>query len=293
MLTVKRGPKLMIRGGFHAPVEGFEGHEFFEASSMRKAYGRYYFIYSSIKSHELCYAVSERPDGGFVYGGTIISIGDIGYNGRTEPLNYTGNTHGSIVNVNGVWYVFYHRQTNSHQYSRQACAERIEILPDGSIPQVEVTSCGLNGGPLAGRGTYPARIACNLYSREGAYHYEGEGHAPGIHPYFTQKDSRQFIANLTDGAVAGFKCFEFSDAKAITITVRGDSCGTVFVYDEIGGKAIAEIAVESSEGWTVFENKLAVVSGVKPLYFKFSGKGSLDFLEFGLYVDAHEDERRH
>ena len=38
-----------------------------------------------------------------------------------------------------------------------------EILPDGSIPQVEVTSCGLNGGPLRGSGTYPASICCALY----------------------------------------------------------------------------------------------------------------------------------
>jgi hypothetical protein len=282
MLTVKHSPKLMMKGGFHAPVKGFEGHEFFEASSMRKHNGKYYFIYSSIKSHELCYAVSGRPDGGFVYGGTIISIGDIGHKGRTEPLNYLGNTHGSIVNVKGAWYVFYHRQTNSHQYSRQACAERIEILPDGSIPQVELTSCGLNAGPLLGRGTYPARIACNLYSREGAYHYEGAGREPGIHPYFTQQGGRQYVANLTDGAVAGFKVFEFAGAQRITVTVRGDSGGTVSVHDETGGKALAEISVEPSAGWAVFESALAITNGVKPLYFEFHGSGSLDFLEFGL-----------
>ena len=45
-------------------------------------------------------------------------------------------------------------------------AERVTLLPDGSIPQVEMTSCGLNGGPLEGRGTYPAYIACNLFTSE-------------------------------------------------------------------------------------------------------------------------------
>jgi hypothetical protein len=281
MLTLKEAPKLLMKGGFHAPVEGFEGHEFFEASSMRKHDGKYYFVYSSIKSHELCYAVSGRPEGGFAYGGTIVSIGDIGLGGRAQALNYMGNTHGSIVNVNGKWYVFYHRHTNSHQYSRQACAERIEILPDGTIPQVEITSCGLNGGPLAGRGTYPARIACNLCSCEGAYHYEGAGHAPGIHPYFTQQDGRQYIANFTDGAVAGFKYFEFAGARGISITVRGDCSGTVSVYSETGGEALAEIAVEPSDMWAIFESPLAVLNGVMPLYFKFNGKGGFDFLEIG------------
>ena len=38
---------------------------------------------------------------------------------------------------------------------------------DGSIAQAEITSCGLNGGPLQGRGEYEARIACNLTSRKG------------------------------------------------------------------------------------------------------------------------------
>jgi hypothetical protein len=150
----------------------------------------------------------------------------------------------------------------------------------------------LNGGPLAGHGTYPARIACNLYSREGAYHYEGEGKAPGIHPYLTQQDGRQYIANFTDGAVAGFKYFEFTGVRGISITVRGDCCGTVAVFSETGGEALAEIVVEPRDSWAVFESPLAVASGVKPLYFRFNGKGSFDFLEFGLHVDAHATNKQ-
>ena len=45
---------------------GFEGHEFFEAPSMRKIGDMYYLIYSSIVMHELCYAVSKDPTGAFV-----------------------------------------------------------------------------------------------------------------------------------------------------------------------------------------------------------------------------------
>jgi hypothetical protein len=64
-----------------------------------------------------------------------------------------------MVEVLGQWYIFYHRHTNGTCFSRQTCAEAIEIKEDGSIPQVELTSCGLNGGPLLGRGEYPAYIA--------------------------------------------------------------------------------------------------------------------------------------
>ena len=63
MLTLKYTPKTLIPGGHHTKGTGFEGHGFFEASSIRKIRGKYYFVYSSHKSHELCYALSDRPDG--------------------------------------------------------------------------------------------------------------------------------------------------------------------------------------------------------------------------------------
>ena len=37
------------------------------------------------------------------------------------------------------------------------------------------TSCGLNGGPLEGRGTYPAYIACNLFTSEDNMYTGGSG----------------------------------------------------------------------------------------------------------------------
>ena len=45
--------------------------------------------------------------------------------------------------------------------SRQACAERIEILADGSIPQVEMTSLGFEDS-LSPYKITPADAACVL-----------------------------------------------------------------------------------------------------------------------------------
>ncbi|MDR2079478.1 MAG: family 43 glycosylhydrolase, partial [Treponema sp.] len=256
MLTITSEPKLIIPGPGKAKGTGFEEHPFFEASSMRKIAGRCYFIYSSVLSHELCYAVSDKPDGGFVFGGTIVSNCDIGFKGNTEPLNYYGNTHGSIVEINGQWYVFYHRQTNRSQFSRQACAERIEILPDGSIPQVEMTSCGLNNGPLAGTGEYEARIACNLADKKGARLFWYPGRKGGVHPYFTQSgedrenSGDQYIANMRDGAWAGFKYFHFQDERNITVTVRGDARGVLRVSTQREGRDATLIAVTPCQTWT-------------------------------------------
>lgn len=101
MLTVKEEAKHIIP--YRVKGTSFEAHPFFEGSSMRKVGKKYYFIYSSWQNHELCYATSDQPDRDFVFGGTIVSNGDIGYRGRDaqHKLNMTGTTHGSIIEING------------------------------------------------------------------------------------------------------------------------------------------------------------------------------------------------
>lgn len=287
MLTIKSLPELVLPGESVSLETGFENHGFFEASSPRKINGKYYMIYSSIKSHELCYAVSDKPNGKFTYGGTIVSIGDVGLNGEEQAVNYTGNTHGGIVNIKHQWYVFYHRQTNGHQYSRQACAEKIEILLDGSIPQVEVTSCGLNHGPLMGTGEYEARIACNLSNVNGTYHYGKDKHKEQDHPYFTQsgldrnENGDQYIANMQDGAWACYKYFDFNNENMITVTIKGTAKGVMKVFTKIG-EEVSEIEIQSAEKWTQFPAVLKVPQGIHALYFQYKGSGSLDFLSFKL-----------
>ena len=101
MLTVRSEPQFIVPCYANGEDTDFEGHEFFEASSMRKIGGRYYFIYSSVNSHELCYAVGDSPMDGFRYGGTLVSNGDIFLDGagEEEADNYTGNNHGSLVEI--------------------------------------------------------------------------------------------------------------------------------------------------------------------------------------------------
>lgn len=290
MLTIKEAPTLIVPGLDKAQGTPFQGHEFFEASSIRKVNGKYYFIYSSIQMHELCYAISEHPDGDFVYGGCIISNGDVftkeGKN--SELFNYAGNNHGSIVEIQQQWYVFYHRQTNFHQFSRQDCAEPITIAADGSIAQVELTSCGLNGGALAGKGRYEARIACNLFSATGAIFYPNEKTDCTIHPYFTQDQPDtnepvdQYIKNIHNGAVIGFKYFDFVDTEKLSVWMRGSAQGDVICSTSIGGSPVAQITIQATDQWREFSAPLSNIHGVYPLFFSFHGTGSVDFLAFSL-----------
>lgn len=103
MLTLKTEPRDLIPNIYESAGSDYDGHEFFEASSIRKINGVYYFVYSSVRSHELCYATSNKADGEYRFGGTLVDIGDVFLNGRTEEqsLNAFGNTHGGMECVNG------------------------------------------------------------------------------------------------------------------------------------------------------------------------------------------------
>lgn len=268
MLTVKEEPKHII------PYEAdFNGHEFFEASSMRKVGEKYYFIYSSQKNHELCYAVSDYPDRGFVFGGTIVSNGDVGINGVTDDtrMNMTGTTHGSIIEINGQWYVFYHRLTHKSDYSRQACAEKIEISPDGSIKQAEITSCGLNEGPLIGKGTYPAPIAC--YITNGNMPHGSNKIYTISFPNVNHWDNERYIAEICDNTLIGFKYFEFNKLKSFGMTYRGSCKGKFELRTAIDGEAIAELSVSPTDNWASSKADVTLPDGVYPVFLTFKGEG--------------------
>lgn len=276
MLTIRHRPLRIVPGQFDAKGTSFEGHAFFEASSIRKIDDYYYFIYSSEKQHELCYAISKYPNKDFVYGGVIISNGDVGYQGRLEKdrLVTSGNNHGSIENINGQWYIFYHRQTHLNSFSRQGCAEKIKILPDGSIPQVEMTSCGLNGEPLLAQGSYPAVICCNLTNGH-MPHMPSEGITESI-PHITHSGNERFIANVQDGTLIGYKYFEFSQDCVLAVTIRGDAKGTLIILaDE---EEQGTITVTPLTEWATVTHKLTA-RGIKALYLRYEGPGALDIGE--------------
>ena len=291
MMTIRKGPTLMLPCKGKGDVGDFAGHEFFEASSIRKVDGKYIFVYSSRHNHELCYAVSDRPDGGYRFGGTLVDIGDVFLDGRDEAhaTNYLGNTHGGMLHLGEDFYIFYHRQTNRTSYARQACAEKLTRTDDGRFLQAEVTSCGLNGGPLRAEGQYEARIACNLWSKDGVGRIDSFLSQWKLrkHPYFTQngKDddhgSTQYIANMRDGAVAGFKYFQFEGLAGIDIGFGGKCDGVVEVSTTPDFASVsARLPVRAQGRRSESGAPIDLEDGVHALYFRFRGKGAMDFYSF-------------
>ena len=234
--------------------------------------------------------MSDRPDGGYRYGGVIVSNCDLFPGKEGKPLNCFGNNHGGLELINGQYYIFYHRETNRSICSRQGGAEAVTILPNGSIPQVELTSCGLNGGPLKAEGSFSAGIACNLYGKLTPT-YSHPLAMMNRHPYITQdgpdyspenggEPPKSYIANGKDGLVAGFKSFDLTGAERISVRVRGTARGTLYVRTSPTGDAIAAIGLSPSRDWRAFGSTLAPAEGVHPLYLCYEGKGRLEILDF-------------
>jgi arabinoxylan arabinofuranohydrolase len=221
--------RLIVPARKYAAGTTFEEHPFFEASSMRKINGRYYFIYSSFAGHELCYATSDYPDRDFTYGGVIISNADLGLNGNKIPRAFYANNHGSLEKIRNQWYIFYHRHTNLTTYSRQGCAEPVTILPDGEIPQAEITSQGLNGAPIDASKELPAYALCNLQGPEGACLLSDPAtKIPDNAPYITETAEEAsahedpYLVNMQTGASCGFKYLKFNGQKEAVLTVAAD-----------------------------------------------------------------------
>jgi len=253
----------------------FEGHGFFEGSSIRKINNTYYFIYSSQLNHELCYATSKYPDRDFKYGGTIVSAGDVGLNGRKEKdsLNTVGTTHGSIECINGQWYVFYHRLTHGSDYSRQACAEPIEIKADASIEQVEISSCGLNGKSLVAKGKYPSVIACHITN--GKMPRVSNKQCKKQIPMVTHKNDERYIANIDGKTTITYKWFDFENQKGtLELDIDSNADGKIQVF--ANGKTIAQKRITPFGRKTIalayqIENK-----NKQELSIRFFGKGKFD-----------------
>jgi arabinoxylan arabinofuranohydrolase len=227
---------------------GKEKFDFFEASSPRKVNGTYYFVYSPRHGSNLAYATSNSPTGPFEVKGSIID------NGQDYP---GGNNHGSICCIDGQWYIFYHRMTNNSIMSRRACVERIEILPDGTIPQVEMTSLGFEKSLSPYKET-PAEIACVL--KGGCFITERD--------LFTRP-----ITAITSGCIIGYKYFDFGDdfsSKTIKFCAKIRGIGAkskirILIDDYENGEEIGVCEVGTNDG--IYQAVVKSITGRHALYF--------------------------
>lgn len=292
---------------------------FYEASSMRKVGNKYVLVYSRWtadgdfglpeSNYTLAYAYGDNPLGPFKYGGTIIDARGRGKDesGNTIVTAYpTGNTHGSICEIDGKWWVFYHRQTGTNEFARQPMVAPIEVKyekkPGGKvyISEGEVTSEGFMTEGLNPCHKTPAGIACHLtgprpasdppYGRFPDFHFTG----PYIKATYLDLESYQGpfnykipaspVINTTNGSIVGYKYFNMTnalDCKAIQFDLIPEGIkGKIDImmdspYQSKGGIIIGSLEIGKNEPQIMTEkiaeiNLQKIKKGKHALYFVFT-----------------------
>ena len=241
MATVKPGTEVvenMVSGRYDDGI-----FNFFEASSIRKIKDKYVFIYSRftkdgefglpVSNYTLAYAYSDNPLGPWTYGGTIIDARGREADEQGNVIasaTIDGNTHGSICEINGQWYVFYHRQTGTDEYARQAMVAPITVkVEEGKGGKVEIsegeyTSEGFSIDGLDPLERHSAGIACwytgptpavhewpnNIFS--GSYVASAYGTDSKFDKPYDLVNNTNPVVNNTDGSIVGYKYFNFDKA---------------------------------------------------------------------------------
>ena len=314
MATVKPGTSIVEKmiSGFNDPGV----FRFFEASSIRKIKDKYVFIYSRFtadgefglpqSNYTLAYAYSDKPLGPFTYGGTIIDGRARATNEKGDTIataTVDGNTHGSICEINGQWYVFYHRQTGTDEYARQAMVAPIEVKveegPGGKveISEGEYTSEGFSLQGLDPTERHSAGIACWYTGPKVAVHewpnntfygsYVASGYGTDDKekaPYDLRNNTNP-VVNNTDGSIVGYKYINFTDThgKKILLSLRlipEGIDGTIQIladspWESKGGKVLGSIELKADMPKTSTEMKvelptLGELTGKHAIFFTFS-----------------------
>ena len=289
---------------------------YFEGPSMRKIKGKYVLVYARHTAEgefglaaeycTLAYAYSDSPLGPFTYGGTLIDLRgrEKGPDGKTRITAAPGgNTHGSLCEVNGRWYVFYHRQTGLNEFSRQAMVGRVNVTVDErpggkvSISEAEIDSMGFETEGLDPFELHAAGIACYYTGpvparRRPRYAYSGPYPVPFRCDGYAAKNAygpdvnRCALVNCTDGSVAGWKYFNFNKTagkRGLKLLVELEPGGVDGVVDvwvkrpaaNEGGLKVCSFSVarDMPGGLRTEEvpiEALAAVKGREALYFTFS-----------------------
>lgn len=228
-----------------------EEHFFHEGSSMRKIGDTYYYVYADVergKPTSLGYSTSKSPMGPFTYRGIIID------NDGCDPASW--NNHGSIECVNGQWYVFYHRCSRGVQQHRRLCIEKIEILEDGTIPEVKMTSQGI-GEPFASSEVIKGYQACEM---SGSVYIGVNEDAKSVEEY------PEVLMNISAGDEVMFRYVK-SEQEWKEIEILYSGAGKIQVY--MNEKIVGTINCDKVQGVNVAKSSIKCSSGQYELKLRF------------------------
>ena len=277
---------------------------FFEASSIRQVGNKYVMVFSGYSGKEyglgntnsaLRYAYGDSPLGPWRSGGVLVDsrgvvVGEDG--GKLITTNAGHNTHGSLQEINGQWYVFYHRPPRGFGNARQPMVAPVKIVWDkkpvakggkvritGYDPFVkgnewvaaaadgntytgaEVTSEGFQIFGLPPYAYYSAGLACFMYGPNSGQYMQDN------HDVW---NNSMDLAGIQNGGIIGFKYFGFGGlaqdtkgCKAFEGIKKGDN-PHLYLNLTYSGKGAFNIHVKLDDPWKGKEIGLIYVGDKTP-----------------------------
>ena len=272
---------------------------FFEASSIRQVGNKYVMVFSGYSGKEyglgntnsaLRYAFGDSPLGPWRSGGVLVDSRGVVANEDGSKLITTNaghNTHGSLQEINGQWYVFYHRPPRGFGFARQPMVAPVKITWDkkpvakGGMVRItgydpytvdnewmakstdgivysgaEVTSEGFQIYGLPPYNYYSAGYACFMAGGTNSNEWMQDNHDVW--------NNSMDLAGITNGGIIGFKYFGFGGLaqdtkglKAFEGTKKGDETG-LYLNLTPGRHGAFKIHVRLDDPWkgqeiTVFD----------------------------------------
>ena len=262
---------------------------FFEASSIRQVGNKYVMVFSGYSGKEyglgntnsaLRYAYGDSPLGPWRSGGVLVDSRGVVLNEDGSKLittNAAHNTHGSLQEINGQWYVFYHRPPRGFGNARQTMVAPVKITWDkksvakggkvtitgydpyakdnewvaaasdgNTYTGAEVTSEGFQIFGLPPYKYYSAGYACFMY---------GPNSNNWMQDNHDVWNNSMDLAGIQNGGIIGFKYFGFGGlaqdmkgVKAFEGIKKGDEAKLNFNLTS-NGKGAFKIHIKLDDPW--------------------------------------------
>ena len=224
---------------------------FFEASSIRKVGNKYVMVFSGYSGPDyglgstnsaLRYAFGDSPLGPWRSGGVLVDSRGVVPNEDGTHLttaNFAHNTHGSIEEINGQWYVFYHRPPRGFGNARQAMVAPVKItwdkkkVADGGIVKITGYDPYVKGNEWTAKASDGTEYTGAEVTSEGfqifglpPYAYYSAGYACYVtgnnwmQDNYDVWDNNMDLAGITNRGIVGFKYFGFGGLEKDTKGVK-------------------------------------------------------------------------
>ncbi len=235
--------------------DGSPKTNFEEASWIYKRNGKYYLEYAAGGVPEYwAYSTADKITGPWTYQGKVMGTADNSF-----------TIHGGSVEFKGHHYMFYHngKLPGGGGFKRSTCVEEFTPNEDGSLPFISFTTKGVE--PLQTLDPYVPQEAETINQSEGV---KCMGDYTGC--YVTNISSTDYIkvrnVDFGEEGAQSFSARVKCDRRCSLAIRIGSKTGSI--------KALMSIPPTDGEWQDVSCDLRTSITGVRDLYFTFSGTGT-------------------